>query len=246
MQRPPQTREEVPFDHDVEAMGSYVYTRGTQLSNTLGMERQSRAIYKAASFAGANVIDIGCGDGAATISLYDDCAPDRITAIDPAVKAIAAAESARKTRNIDFAALSAYDLPYDDDTFDIAHMRGVLHHMDRPERAIAEAARVARTVVVLEPNGYNPMLKIIEKTSRYHIEHGEQSYAPSTGDGWLRQAGLVVTKREFCGLVPYFCSDGLAGLLRQCEPWVERAPVLRTIACGTYVSVGVRPARAPA
>ena len=246
MQRPPETREEVPFDHDVETMGSYVYTRGTQLSNRLGMERQSRAIYEATAFAGASVIDIGCGDGAATINLYDDCAPARITAIDPAAKAIAAAEVARKTRNIHFAALSAYDLPYDDNAFDIALMRGVLHHMDRPERAIEEAARVAGTVVVLEPNGYNPMLKIIEKTSRYHIEHGERSYAPSTVDGWLRQAGLVVKRREFCGLVPYFCSDRLARLLRWCEPLVEGMPVLRTIGCGTYVGVGVRPARAPA
>ena len=31
---------------------------------------------------------------------------------------------------------------------------------------------------LIEPNGYNPTLKLIERFSRYHREHGEKSYAP--------------------------------------------------------------------
>jgi SAM-dependent methyltransferase len=222
-------------------MGSYVYTRGTRLSSVLAMARQSRAIYEAAAFRGASVIDIGCGDGAATVSLYDDCAPASIAAIDPAAKAIAVAEARRGDRNITYAAVSAYALPYADNTFDIAHLRGVLHHMEKPETAVAEAARVARTVVVLEPNGYNPVLKLIERTSRYHREHGERSYPPARIDNWLWQAGLTITRRGFYGLVPYFCPDGAARLLDRCEPLAERVPGARALACGTYVSVGTRP-----
>lgn len=242
MQRPVDTREQRPFDHDVEKLGSYVYTQGNKLSSILAMARQSRAINEAATFAGADVIDVGCGDGVATITLYDDNGPKRIVGVDPAVNAIETAKARVSGRNISFIAESAYRLPYPDCTFDIAHLRGVLHHMDHPEQAIAEAARVARTVVVLEPNGFNPVLKIIEKTSRYHIEHGEKSYAPATIDGWLRAAGLTVVLRRYSGLVPYFCSDAAARLLHRLEPAVEWMPIVRAFGCGAYVCVGNRPA----
>lgn len=241
MTRPSDTREEVPFDRDVEALGSYVYTQGTRLSNIFAMARQSRAVNEAADFTGARVIDIGCGDGAATLQLYDDTAPLSIVGIDPAANAVAAASKRVGDRNIQFSADSAYQLPYPDQSFDIAHLRGVLHHMDQPERAVAEAARVAKIVLVLEPNGYNPVLKLIEKTSRYHIEHGERSFAPTQIDQWLRAEGLEVTRRNYAGLVPYFCSDRVATILSWLEPKIERLPVLRALGCGTYVCVGRRP-----
>ncbi|MDH4981863.1 class I SAM-dependent methyltransferase [Hyphomicrobium sp. D-2] len=238
MSRSSDTREEVPFDRDVETLGSYVYTQGTQLSNIVAVARQSRAVAEALDFSGADVIDIGCGDGAATVVLYDQTHPKRIVGIDPAANAIAAADKRVGDRNIQFAAESAYRLPFPDQSFDIAHLRGVLHHMDEPERAVAEAARVARTVLVLEPNGYNPALKLIEKTSSYHIEHGERSFPPARIDRWLRDQGLEIVRRDYSGLVPYFCSDSVARVLGFVEPLVERLPVLRAIGCGTYVCVG--------
>ena len=241
MTRPSDAREEVPFDRDVEALGSYVYTQGTRLSNVMAMARQSRAVNDALDFSGARVIDIGCGDGAATVQLYDDTRPFSIVGVDPAANAIAAASKRVEDRNIQFSADSAYQLPYPDQSFDIAHLRGVLHHMDQPDRAVAEAARVARTVLVLEPNGYNPVLKLIEKTSRYHIEHGERSFSPARIDQWLRAEGLEVTHRSYASLVPYFCSDGVANFLKRIEPYVERVPALRALGCGTYVCVGRRP-----
>src|SRR5690606_24385446 len=135
---------------------------------------------------------------------------------------------------------SAYDLPYADQSFDIAHLRGALHHMDQPERAIAEATRVAKTVLVLEPNGYNPVLKIIEKASRYHVEHGERSFPPPMVDSWLRAQGYEVIYRRYSGFVPYFCPDWAARALAKLEPLVERLPLIRALACGTYVCVGER------
>lgn len=238
MQSPLDTHEHIPFDHDVETGGSYVYTRGDKLSSLLAMARQSRAISDAANFTGTDVIDIGCGDGAATIALYDDNKPNSIIGIDPAANAIAAAQACVGERNIRFAAESAYDLPHPDQAFDIAYLRGVLHHMDHPARAVSEAARVARMIVILEPNGYNPVLKLIEKTSRYHREHGEKSYAPKAIDRWLREAGLKVVFRQYSGLVPYFCPNAAARALHRCEFAVERTPFVRAFACGTYVCVG--------
>jgi hypothetical protein len=112
--------------------------------------------------------------------------------------------------------------------------------MDEPHSAIKEAARVARTVAVLEPNGWNPVLKAIEKLSAYHRAHGERSFFAHTIDGWMKDAGLKIVHRSFSGLVPYFCPDGAARLLKRVEPMVERLPGVRQVACGTYVVVGQR------
>ncbi len=47
---------------------------------------------------------------------------------------------------------------------DVAVLRGVLHHLDRPEAAIAHLAKQFKAVMILELNGYNPVMKLIEKT----------------------------------------------------------------------------------
>jgi SAM-dependent methyltransferase len=132
---------------------------------------------------------------------------------------------------------SAYELPYDANSFDIAYLRGVLHHMDQPQLAIREAVRVASTVVVIEPNGYNPVLKVLERYSPYHVEHHEKSYPPLQLDRWATAAGGTVTVRKWAGLVPMFCPDWMARPLKVIEPLVEVAPLLNLISCAVYVSV---------
>ena len=186
------------------------------------------------------MIDVGCGDGGITVDLYDRTQPARIEGVDPAAQAIAIAKTRIGGRRIEMSVASAYELPYPDQAFDVAHLRGVLHHMDTPARAVAEAARVARHVVVLEPNGYNPVLKVIESTSAYHRAHGERSFRSGVLDGWMRDAGLTITHRSFCCLVPYFCPDGVARVLKRLEPLVEAITLVNRIGCGSYVVVGAR------
>jgi hypothetical protein len=118
---------------------------------------------------------------------------------------------------------------------DIAVLRGVLHHLPKLEEGIRIACRLARRIVVMEPNGYNPVLKIIEKTSRYHIEHQEQSFPPVRLRRLFREQGGRVVKQEYVGLVPFFCPDAAARLLKIMEPFVERTPLLRQVACGQYM-----------
>jgi hypothetical protein len=45
------------------------------------------------------------------------------------------------------------------------------------EKAIQIICNIADEIIVAEPNGYNPVLKIMEKVSPYHIQHEEKSYA---------------------------------------------------------------------
>jgi SAM-dependent methyltransferase len=61
------------------------------------------------------------------------------------------------------AAAVATALPFRDGAFASVLVRDLLHHLSEPRRATAEAARVLRpggTLLVLEPNGANPLIAL--------------------------------------------------------------------------------------
>lgn len=223
------------FNKDVEQNRGYLYAATGRLSCRMSNARISRAIASVANLEGQSVIDVGCGDGTYTIELAQTGA-GRVLGVDAADKAVEIArEKAKGIANIEFEQGDIYQLGMDGDRFDIAVVRGILHHLYEPQRAIARLCAVADTVIVVEPNGYNPVLKLIEKLSRYHVEHEEKSYMPSTLDRWFERCGGTIAQAEFVGLVPMFCPDWMARTLKFCEPLVERVPVLRQLACGQYV-----------
>ena len=57
------------------------------------------------------------------------------------------------------------DLKKIDKFFDIAIVRGVLHHLDDISAGIANISSIAKEVVVLEPNAYNLMVRVVLKRS---------------------------------------------------------------------------------
>lgn len=223
------------FNHDVARNGGYVYTTNSRLSSRIANQRQTRALLSLSSFTGKRVLDIGCGDGTYTCELFDLARPASVHGVDPAEEAIALARTKIGSRAVSFAAASAYDLPFDNRAFDIACIRGVLHHLDKPQAALREALRVADTIVVVEPNGCNLVLKIIERVSPYHVAHEEKSYAPRHLNRWVLEGGGRVGQRQWTGLVPFFCPDWMARVLKCVEPVVEGLPLVSALACGNYV-----------
>lgn len=234
------SREWAPFNQDVSRNDGYLYTTNSSLSSRIASRRHSDAILAAANFQGKRVIDVGCGDGSLTVELYDSGSPASIYAFDPAPNAVEVARRKTGGRQIAFEVASAYNIPCPDNSFDIAHLRGVLHHMDRPFDALGESLRVASTAVVLEPNGYNLGLKLIEKLSTYHREHDEKSYPPHRVESWLRELGGRVQVRDWVCFVPYFCPDWFAHATKALEPLVESIPLIGRFACGAVVMVATR------
>ena len=106
-----------------------------------------------------------------------------------------------------FLAADGHRLPFRDDAFDVVLLQSILHHADAPEQMVREALRVAPRVVVHEPNGNNLGLKVIERVSKYHLEHGERSYTPRRVGRWVSDAGGAVVSCRFAGFVPMFCPD---------------------------------------
>lgn len=232
------------FNADILRNGGYLYSTNARLSSRLAHGRLTEAVLALGDYQDQTVLDIGCGDGTYTIELYDRARPAAVTGVDMAALAVAAARRRAGRRAITFAVASAYQLPFAEDRFDWAVLRAVLHHMDRPLTALREALRVARRIVVVEPNGYNPVLKILEKYSAYHIEHGEKSYAPARLRHWVRAGGGEITRKHFVGLVPCFCPDWLARLAKAVEPVGERVPLVNALGCACYVFVARRHAAA--
>jgi ubiquinone/menaquinone biosynthesis C-methylase UbiE len=158
-----------------------------------------------------------------------------MVALDPAVKAVVAGAAKRDARPILFVAADGHDLPFATDAFDVAILQAILHHDSDPQATIREAFRVAREIVVLEPNGYSPILKLMERLSSYHREHLERSYTAARLRQWVEAAGGTVIKGRFGIAVPMFCPDWLARLLKAVEPPIERLPLVNRIFCSVYV-----------
>lgn len=228
------------FKADLEGNEGYLYTTNARLSSRLANRRCTEAILAMANFRDKRVIDVGCGDGTYTVELLHVGSPASVHGVDPLQEAVAAARTKVDDERVTFATASAVDLPHADDAFDIAVVRGVLHHMTDAPQALREALRVAAQVVVLEPNGYNPGLKLFERFHPYHKAHGEKSYFPATLDRWIQQSGGRVTRRTWAGLVPMFCPDRWAVTLKRVEPGFERIPLLRQVGCAVYVFAAAR------
>lgn len=228
------------FDRDAAGGEGYVYTAQDRLSHRLATRNLEDLILGAATLTGRRVLDVGCGDGYFTRRFWDRADPKSLVGLDPAAKAIEVAEAKKEDRPLKYLVGDGHHLPWPDDSFDLVTIQGVLHHDDCPWLTIGEAFRVAPEIAVLEPNGNNLGLKVIEKTSRYHREHHERSYPTPRLLRWIREAGGTPTAETFGGFVPMFCPDWVARLTKRAEPSIERVRGLRALTCAVVVVVARR------
>jgi len=224
-----------PFDNDITLNGGYLYTTNSILSSKLANERLTKATVEMVNLRNKRIIDVGCGDGSYTYELYKRYQPKQIVGIDASKNAIKLARALYAKKGVQFVLCSIYSLTKMFDLFDIAIVRGVIHHVEHPYKAIGEIAKIASEVVILEPNGYNPALKLIEKISLYHRIHKEKSYPPFKLRNWINLTELKIVKDQYVGFVPFFCPDGMAKTLNVMEPWIEKLPVFCRFLCGVYV-----------
>lgn len=222
------------FNQDAVENQGYLYSTNAPLSSQIANTRLSDVTLENIDLRDKTVLDIGCGDGVYTIELFDRAPVKRMVGVDYAAKGVEIAKSKSGIRAIEYEVQSAYSLPYTTKSFDVAILRGVLHHLDDPIPALKEALRVATRVWVIEPNGYNPILKFLEKFSHYHIEHQEKSYLPFYLDKEIEKIGGKVLLRKWVGFVPFFCPDWMAKILKTLEPIVEAVPVIKHMGCAVY------------
>jgi 2-polyprenyl-3-methyl-5-hydroxy-6-metoxy-1,4-benzoquinol methylase len=230
-------RGHTPFDEDVEKNGRYIYT-GSEApkSSIVANALQTRMLHSAIKNLGfKSILDVGCGDGTYTAEFLT-FEKSRIMGVDPAVKAIEfASKKWGHQSRLSFTHLSLESLIKNNAFFDLIVFRGVLHHCEDPLQVLSEASQLSDTIVILEPNGLNPIMKLIEKVSPYHRAHSEKSFSRKRISGWLRNCGFEVEAYSLGVLVPFFFPAFLITPMLKFEPVLHKIPILGKFLFGTQV-----------
>lgn len=120
-----------------------------------GFERTLDELFVSA--APTSVLDVGCGEGVLTAQWAQKLARPpaaRVVGVDLSDPKLAAEWSARDgAENLEFRPMSVERLEFASGEFDLVAATEVLEHVDDPERALAEMARVAaRWLLVSVPH----------------------------------------------------------------------------------------------
>lgn len=229
-----QKRNVAEFNSDVAANGGYQYTTNAQYSAVVANQRMTAAAVELIPKGAKTIVDLGCGDGTYTGELASHFPGVEILGLDPATDAVARAQ--RLYPAVSFGAadlLRPETLPKQQ--FDVGIIRGVIHHLPEGSAGIVNAAKISRTLIVIEPNGNNPVLKWIEKHSQYHIDHEEQSYSSHELTAWCRQAGYSKITVDYIGFIPMFFPTALAKIIHFFQPLLERIYPLKKYFAGQIV-----------
>lgn len=95
-----------------------------------------------APLPGLRWIDIGCGNGAFTELIADQCAPIEVQGIDPSEAQLAFARARPGARKAEFRQGDAMTLPFSESRFDVAVMALVIFFVPDPQKGVAEMMRV--------------------------------------------------------------------------------------------------------
>ena len=151
---------------------------------------------------GLSLLDVGCGPGTITVEFADRLAPGRVVGVDAAAEVIAKASESFTRPNLQFLVGDAYALPFDDETFDIAHTHQTLHHLADPAAALRELRRVvkpggvvaAREVDYAGTFWYPQLPGLTDWLDLYERVHRSNGGEPDAGrrlKAWAREAGLT-------------------------------------------------------
>jgi SAM-dependent methyltransferase len=117
-------------------------------------------------FAGKRILDVGCGNGAASRRLAREFGARQVIGLEVDAAQVAKSRSEGTSDHIDFAHGAAESLPFVDGAFDVVMMQKSLHHVPpgRMDQALQEAARVldaGGTLIVSEPVAAGPFDEIM-------------------------------------------------------------------------------------
>lgn len=96
---------------------------------------------------GANILDVGAGDGKVSRAIIERSRSARVTGVDTFVRR----ETAIHVEHCD-----GTTLPFEDNAFDVAMAVDVLHHSLHAELLLKEMKRVARLIVIKDHLAHGP------------------------------------------------------------------------------------------
>jgi ubiquinone/menaquinone biosynthesis C-methylase UbiE len=179
--------------------------------------------------SGMHWVDVGCGNGAFTELLIDQCAPLKVDGVDPSEAQISFARSRRQGPNVaNFRRADAQSLPFPDNSFDAAVMALVIFFLPSPAKGVEEMARVVKSGGLVSAYAWDalglgmPHAPIGKELRAMGFQPGlppsaEASRIDVMQDLW-RSAGLsqvetrvIDVQRTFADFEDYWATNLLAG-----------------------------------
>ncbi len=181
---------------------------------------------------GHRLLDLGCGPGTITVDLAELIGPGEVVGVDQADAVLEEARSlatARGRSNVRFQAADAYDLPFDDASFDVVFAHQVLQHVARPLDALREAHRVLRSggLIAVRDADYATMVhaphdgRLDRWLQLYDTVARSNGGEPNAGRflrGWVLEAGFI----EDTTTASAWCYADEAGTATWAGQWASR------------------------
>lgn len=145
------------------------------------------------------VLDVGCGDGQLAALLMQ---------LRPDIELVGVEFAPRPNCAIPVTAFDGRTLPFADGSFDVVMFVDVLHHTEEPRVLLREAARVARTAVLLKDHLRDGFAA--QATLKFMDDVGNRRHGVVLPYNYLSHAEWIGLWSE-CGLVPKE-TDAVAGL----------------------------------
>lgn len=191
-----------PEEHEPAERYTHGHHESVLKSHTWRTIANSAAYLSEHLAPGLTLLDVGCGPGTITAEFADRLAPGRVTGLDAAADIIAKAAADHPRDNLAFVTGNAYELPFDDDSFDIVHAHQTLQHVADPVRMLREMRRVAKPggIVAARDVDYAgtiwyPLLPGLDEWldlySRVHRSNGGEPDAGRRLKAWALEAGFA-------------------------------------------------------
>jgi SAM-dependent methyltransferase len=165
------------------------------------------------------LLDVGCGNGGVAALLRQRVG--EVVAVD-----VDASAAWHDEPGLTFQVADGENLPFENASFDLVHSKDSLHHMESPERALAEYRRVLKprsTALIVEGNRYNPVF-FPHMTLALGHEHFTRARFRTLVTAAFSRASFGAFEAHY---VPRF--DRLGRLQHAVEEGLERLPPFRPL-----------------
>ncbi len=147
------------------------------------------------------VLEVGCGEGLLAAHLLEQGPVERMVLTDrelsrltPALRARIATEAAPGGPSLEATVADATALPFADGSFDLVVCCEVLEHLQDPELALSELARVARGYVLLS-TPREPLWRLLNVARGAYL--GALGNTPGHVQHWSRRGLRRLVERQF-------------------------------------------------
>jgi 2-polyprenyl-3-methyl-5-hydroxy-6-metoxy-1,4-benzoquinol methylase len=125
------------------------YTAGNPVTRKL-LDRFLRELDRQIKqLAPTSILDVGCGEGIVTERFARLLPQTRILGLDADTETLQNEWQERQLANLSFQTGSAYELPFENNSFELVCAIEVLEHLERPHDALNEMARVSSQMLLV-------------------------------------------------------------------------------------------------